>query len=93
MSGGKAMRPLYFRCPSEAKDVYALKALSAGVASESQQKTALDWIIKTAAMTYQPTFLETDRASAFAEGRRFVGLEIVALLHLDLSTLKDDSNA
>lgn len=62
--------------------IYALKALQAGNANEDQQIRALSWIIKEAAGTYDSEYRETDRETAFAGGRRFVGLQVVKLLNL-----------
>lgn len=67
----------------EEADATALKALQTGEASPDQQKRALRWIIENAANTYDLSFrpgVGGDRDTAFAEGRRFVGLEIVKLL-------------
>ena len=65
----------------EKADTAAVKALAAGNANEGQQKRALDWIINTVCGTYDLSFrpggLEGDRATAFAEGRKFVGQQIV----------------
>jgi hypothetical protein len=75
-------------------DAYALKALQTGTANESQQKRALDWIIHRAAWTYNDTYSPfSERDSTFAQGRRFVGLQIVKLLNLSaavLDSLKKD---
>lgn len=67
-------------------DVAAIKALAAGNASESQQQRALAWVVNSASATYDLSFRpgasEGERATAFAEGRRFVGLQIVKMLKL-----------
>jgi len=78
--------PPYFRCDHDVPDLSALQALAAGAASPEQQRRALDWIIKQGAATYDQTFVPGDAsASAFFEGRRFVGLTIVTLLSTSLS--------
>jgi hypothetical protein len=60
--------------------VYAIRALAAGVASEGQQKAALDWIIRHAARGYDLSYRPQDAtATAFAEGRRFVALQIIEM--------------
>jgi hypothetical protein len=65
-----------------AVDAYAFKALASGTANEGQQKHVLQWLI-AAAGTYDMSFRPGDeRASAFAEGKRFVGLQIVKLINL-----------
>ena len=64
------------------KEVMAIKSLGAGVANEGQQKTALDVIMKRFCGYYELTFHEnSERLSAFGEGRRYVGALIqVALI-------------
>lgn len=72
-------------------DAGALKALSRGDASPDQQKRALGYVINALAGTYDMTYRpESDRDSAFAEGRRFVGLQIVKLLNLNLEKIPND---
>lgn len=71
-------------------DAHAIKALAAGTATEDQQRRALNWIVHKAAGTYDMTFRpEGDRDTSFAEGRRFVGNQLVKLINLDFSKLKD----
>lgn len=69
--------------PCSSYDVYALKALMTGTANESQQKRALDWILNQCCgvpdNTYYP---DSERDTIFASGKRFVGLEIVALINM-----------
>ncbi len=70
----------------ETADAYALKALRDGEATPEQQVRALDWIVMTACetynMSYRPGGPDGDRDTAFAEGKRFVGLQIVKMLNL-----------
>lgn len=73
----------YDPSPCDKADIYAIKALAAGTANDMQQKRALDWILRIACgigdTTYYP---DSERDSAFASGKRFVGMEIVALLNM-----------
>ena len=83
-------------CPYETADVQAIQALAAGNANEGQQKRALTWIIEQASFSYQPSYWPGEdgrRNTDFAEGRRYVGLQLIKLLHLNISTLRqqDDS--
>lgn len=79
--------------PYELADFSALKGLANGTASPEQQQRALKWIIESACGTYDMTFRpEGDRDTAFAEGRRFVGLQIVKALHMDLSLLRKNES-
>lgn len=77
----------------EKAHVYALKALQDGRAEPHQQQMALTWIVNMAARTYDLSYRpDSERDSAFAEGRRFVGLEIVKLLNLDPRAIKEVSD-
>lgn len=76
--------------PCEKADVYALKALASGSASEGQQKRALDWILNVACGVRDTTYFpDSPRDSDFAAGKRFVGLEIVALINMSNASLED----
>ena len=66
--------------PYDDADVHAVKAL----ARDPNHKRALDWIIHQAAGTYDASFRpgpNGERETAFAEGRRFVGLTLVKLIN------------
>lgn len=64
----------------------ALVALYSGVANEGQQKQALQWMLWEACDFYGLSFridgAGGDRSTAFNEGRRFVALQIMAILGL-----------
>lgn len=81
--------PPHLRCDWDTPTAAAAQALSKGEASAQQQKDFLNWLVNTAAGTYNQSYQETgDRDTTFAEGRRFVGLQIVKLLHLSLNALR-----
>ncbi len=70
-------------------DVFAMKALAEGKASEGQQKRALQWILRTACGVGDNTFYpDSPRDSDFAQGKRFVGLEIVAMIEMPSAVLE-----
>ena len=74
--------------PYEDEDVYAIRALNAGHASEAQQRRALAWIV-SASGYYDLAFRpgpDGDRATAFAEGKRFVGAQIVKMTKVQAPT-------
>lgn len=74
-------------------DIGALQALAKGEAPPDAQQRALKWIIEKAAGTYEPSYRpgeEGERDTAFAEGRRHVGLQIVKLLKLNLQAMRND---
>lgn len=59
----------------------ALKAMSRGEAEPHQQQVLLDWIIKEASGIGAQSFRAGDPyATHFADGRRFVGIQIVHLM-------------
>ena len=74
-------------------DVAALQAMRRGEANADQQIRAMEFILDTICdrngMSYRPGGLEGDRDTALAEGRRFVGNQIVKLTKLPLSKIKD----
>ena len=75
-------------------DVYAMQAMATGTANEQQQKRALAWIINHACMTYHQSFrpgINGERDTCFAEGRRFVGNQIIRLTKLDPKKLDRDT--
>lgn len=69
-------------------DVRAIQAIAQGNASEQEQRRALDWIVNTAAATYDEPFRPgKPDAVAYMLGRRSVGLAIVKLLKLKVEIL------
>jgi hypothetical protein len=72
------------------EDIRALQALAQGIASEADQKRSLDWIIRTAAATYDEPFRPGSSDTVnYMLGRRSVGLAIVKLLSLKPEIFKD----
>ncbi|MBA2707824.1 MAG: hypothetical protein H0U59_08490 [Gemmatimonadaceae bacterium] len=82
-------RPKAWLSPTYVKaDVMAIKALAAGNANEGQQKRALAFIINGAASTYELSYrAESDRETVFAEGRRFVGLQLIQFMNMSARML------
>ena len=73
---------------AEPADAHALRALHAGTADAAQQQRAMKWILNTACEVGGMPWHPTDRDTAFALGRLFVGKQIGRLLVCDLSTLR-----
>lgn len=75
----------------EPADVAAIQALYEGSANREQQKRALTWLINTACATYDMSY-RTGAAgamdTAFAEGRRSVGLQLVKLCNIKIGLLR-----
>lgn len=67
-------------------DVVAFQALAQGKADAAQQARALRWVIEGAAATYELSYRSDmdggERETAFAEGRRFVGLSVVKMVNM-----------
>ena len=72
-------------------DAAAVQAVAEGRANELQQRRAITWIIEAAAdlygMSYRPGGQDGERDTAFAEGRRFVGNQIVKLTKISLAKI------
>ena len=75
----------------ELADASAIQAMQRGDATPEQQQRALRWIIENACGTYDMSYHpgeEGKRDTDFAEGKRFVGSQIVKMLKLNLSLLR-----
>ena len=61
--------------------VYAIKALQAGEATAEQQALAFNWLIvdvcKKDDMSFRPGGPEAARDTDFAEGKRFVAIQVL----------------
>ena len=91
----KAKIPPHFRCDWDIPTASAIQALIRGEATFEQQRSAMNWIINQACGTYNTSFSELgDRETSFAEGRRFVGTNIVKLSKISTAALigKDSQN-
>jgi hypothetical protein len=69
----------------ELADIAAIQAVNLGTANGAQQKRALDWIVKEACKVYDQSYrpgIDGERDTAFAEGKRFVGTQIILLTML-----------
>lgn len=80
------------------EEVHAVRACIVGVASPGQAKLAFDWVMREAAkvndLSFQDGGIEAQRATDFAEGRRFVGALIREMgepMTLDLAQAKDEA--
>jgi hypothetical protein len=82
----KPRQPAWIPPEYDLQDIYAIKALHKGEADASQQARALDWIIKNAAASNELSFRSDqdggERETAFAEGRKFVGMQILKMINL-----------
>jgi len=64
----------------EDADIFALQAVAKGVANDTQQQRAYDYVVRalceTDRMTFWPGSEDGRRATDFAEGKRWVGLQL-----------------
>lgn len=73
----------------EPADVAAIQALVRGDASPDQQRRAIDYIINDIAGTYDMSYRpDSERDSVFAEGKRYVGLQLVKAVNLNLARIR-----
>lgn len=73
----------------EPADVSAIQALGRGNANPDQQRRALQYIINIVADTYGLSYRpDSQRDTDFAEGKRFVGLQLVKLLKLNTEAIR-----
>ncbi len=76
-------------------DAAALQAMRRGEATPDQQLRALEYIVETICdrngMSFRPGGPEGARDTDFAEGRRFVGNQIVKLTKIPLNQIKEDA--
>ena len=71
-------------------EVIAIQALAQGIADEEQQRIAMKWLIEKCCGTYDMSFYPGDdgeRMTVFAEGKRFVGNQVIKLTRLNASSL------
>lgn len=93
MSGRKVPSPVpdpippWVPVPFGQADAAALRALAAGLADRDQQMRALRWIVEEAAAVYQPTHYPQNDDRCFANGRRSVGLRLVAIINMPADLL------
>ena len=75
-------------------ELLALKALSTGTANEGQQRMALATIVTKFAAVYDMSFRigpDGERATSFAEGKRFVGQRILEAIGRPMKTSGEPS--
>lgn len=73
----------------EIADVAAVQALVLGTAEPDQQKRAINWLLYNASLTYDLDYRPDPRDHAFASGRRFVGLQLISLLQIDVAKMRE----
>jgi hypothetical protein len=65
---------------TEDADIFAIQAVANGTASDAQQQRAYEYVVRilceTDRMTFWPGGEDGKRATDFAEGKRWVGLQL-----------------
>ena len=73
----------------DVEDGYAIQAVMMGRASEAQQRRAMQFIVHSLCATYDLSYRpSSDRDTAFAEGKRFVGLQLVKFANLNIARVR-----
>lgn len=73
------------------RQIAAIQALAKGEATADQQTHALDWLVHEVCKTYDQSFRpDSERETAFAEGKRYVGLTIVKATKLNTANLRSE---
>ncbi len=81
----------YLPAEYKAGDVLSVQRLAEGNATKEEQIIAFKWIVEKAAGTYDLTYYpESSRDSDFSQGRRFAGLQIVKMLHINYMAMKEN---
>jgi len=71
------------------EDAHAVQAVMQGRASEEQQRRAMRFLVHQICGTYDLSYRpSSDRDTAFAEGKRYVGLTLVKFANLNIAALK-----
>lgn len=78
----------------EPPDAASIQALIRGNATSDQQQRAIAFIVNALCGTYDMSYRPVStRDTDFAEGKRFVGAQIVKLSKLNLASLKEKDTA
>lgn len=72
----------------ELADAAAVRALMDGVATPDQQIRAFRWVVESAAGAYDFHYYASERDTAFALGRAFVGQQVVKMTKLNVGALR-----
>jgi hypothetical protein len=87
----KAIKPHdpWASTPFDLADAMSLKALAQGTANEDQQKRALSWVVnKLCRINRVAADPQSERATYFTEGKRYVGLHIARIVAANPDDLK-----
>lgn len=86
MAKTKPRTPGWHPADYNAYDIESVMAVAKGDGNPDQQKRAMDWIIREVCGTYELSFRSDsdggERETAFAEGKRFAGMQIVKAVNM-----------
>lgn len=68
----------------------AIQALAEGRATEHQQQVALKCIVEDICGYYDISFQSDERMTSFAEGKRFVGAQVVKLTRINYNEIRSN---
>lgn len=75
------------------EDAHAVQAFMQGRASQDQQLRAAGFLVNQLCGTYDLSYRPSgDRDTCFAEGKRFVGLQLVKFAQLNIARLRDKNS-
>ena len=70
-------------------DVSAMQFLERGAANDAQQRRALNWILINVCEVYDQSYVPNDtHETAFREGKRYCGNQIIKMLKLEPGKLR-----
>lgn len=82
-------RESYSPAEWDPEDAYAVQAFMHGRADQAQQLRAARFILERICCTYDLSFRpESERETSFAEGKRFVGLQLVKFANLNVAQIR-----
>lgn len=71
------------------EDAAALQQIARGTASEAQQRNGFRFLVEVLCATYDLSYRSTSALdTAFAEGKRFVGLQCVKFANINLAAIR-----
>lgn len=96
MPDSRGLLPVYFELDDKyivkhKAAIRALKSLYKGVATEAEQKLAIEYILVTLSNRVGNQFYPTERETTFAQGRKFVGDHIVGAINAPLSAKENSA--
>ena len=76
----------------EAQHVSAVQLLEQGECPPHLQKEFLRWLVEDVCRTYDMSYRVESHDTAFAEGRRFPGNQVIKMLKLDASKVRRETD-